>query len=123
MFPDDPDVVFLLFGPPRSGKSSIGNLLLDNENAFSKNKTTRCAVEQATRGGETIRVVDTPPTPIYSDERNRILHDNRETTRSLLLSAPGPRIIIVVVKLEQEPGEVAGCFQFLQTMLGKDAMK
>ena len=68
-------------------------------------------------------MVDTPPTTIYSDERNRILHDNRETTRSLLLSAPGPRIIVVVARLDQEPGEVAGCIQLLQAMLGKDAMK
>ena len=70
-----------------------------------------------------IRVVDTPPTPFYSNASNRILHDNRETTWSLLLSAPGPRIIVVVARLDQEPGEVAGCIQLLQAMLGKDAMK
>ena len=123
---DEPKYVFLLFGPPHSGKSTTGNILLGRK-IFIDYETKKCAAAEATWEGNIsckIRVIDTIATPSdYAPKTDKILEANNEITRSLLLSPVGPRNVVLVVKNSQRPEQVAGCLQFMKIMLGKDALE
>ena len=74
---------------------------------------------EATREGnrpDKIRVIDTKATPDYSSDTDGILEANSEITRSLLLSPIGPRNVVLVVKKDQKPKQVAGCLQFMKIL-------
>ena len=116
--------VFLLFGPPHSGKSTTGNILLGRKIFMENDPTKKCAAAEATlEGNIPIRVIDTKATPDYLSDTYGILEANSEITRSLLLSPFGPRNVMLVVKKGQRPTEVAGCLQFMKILLGRDALE
>ena len=116
--------VFLLFGPSHSGKSATGNILLDRK-IFSENEPTKKCIAERNEAS-TIKVIDTKATPDYKSDQikiKKILADNSEVSRSLLLSPIGPRNAVMVVKKDQEPEQVAGCLQFMNILLGREALE
>ncbi|XP_072043037.1 GTPase IMAP family member 8-like [Amphiura filiformis] len=123
---DNPKYVFLFFGPPRSGKSATGNILLGRQ-IFTEYETKKCVAAEAILDGINegrIRVIDTTATPDYStDTDDDILKNQREITRSLLLAPAGPINIVLVVTRGQKPNQTAGCIQFLKALLGTDGLK
>ncbi|KAK5617044.1 hypothetical protein CRENBAI_016528 [Crenichthys baileyi] len=93
-------LVILLLGESKSGKSSAGNAILSRR-AFHK-KTTRSCKMNATVFGLQIAVVDTPGWLTNSTTPHSV---SKELKRALALCHPGPDAILLVLPISSMFGQ------------------
>ncbi|VDI70638.1 Hypothetical predicted protein [Mytilus galloprovincialis] len=91
---------FVMIGKTGVGKSRVGNTIL-GEKAFlfatdSKSCTKECRLESAQRFGKKIDVVDTPG---VFDTENDLTTTQKEISRCIGMTAPGPHAILFCVPM------------------------
>ncbi|XP_050959232.1 GTPase IMAP family member 9, partial [Labeo rohita] len=114
------DLRLLLLGKTGSGKSATGNTIL-GESIFSENVVTSvCMSKEEAVGQRSITAVDTPGlfNPAVSEED--LMNEIRNCT---LMSAPGPHVILLVIRLDMEiTEEERNIVMWIQNNFGEDAV-
>ena len=78
-----------------------------------------CRSEEGNRDGLDMIVVDTPPIP---DDTNDF-ETEQKISQSILLTAPGPRCVILTVRQDQKPEELERCIRYIRKYFGKGAFR
>lgn len=91
------DLKVILLGGRNSGKSEVGNVLLDREEFVIKERTTWSRRVGEVAGGW-VTVVDTPGWCCDFRVQDTPQLVKREIVRSVSLSTPGPHIFLIVIE-------------------------
>ncbi|XP_031683831.1 GTPase IMAP family member 9-like [Oncorhynchus kisutch] len=91
------DLKVVLLGGRNSGKSEVGNVLLDREEFVIKERTT-CSRRVGEVAGGWVTVVDTPGWWCDFRVQDTPQLVKREIVRSVSLSTPGPHIFLIVIE-------------------------
>lgn len=87
----------VLLGGRNSGKSSVGNLILGNEEFVTRERTS-CCRRLGVVAGQWLTVVDTPGWWCDSSTGNTSKLVKREIISSISLCSPGPHVFLITVK-------------------------
>lgn len=87
----------VLLGGRNSGKSFVGNTILNQEEFVLQERTT-CLKRSAEVQGRNVTVVDTPGWWCDFSARDTPELVRREIRRSISLSLPGPHVFLLVIK-------------------------
>ncbi|KAM7399398.1 hypothetical protein PAMP_018671 [Pampus punctatissimus] len=113
------EIRIILIGKTGNGKSASGNNILNREafiSLFSANAvTSECEKASGSVAGHRIAVIDTPG--IY-DTRYKECEVIRRLKMCISLSAPGPHVFLIVIKLGRFTEEEQKTVQLLQKVFG-----
>ena len=112
-----------MLGGRRSGKSTLCNIIL-NEEVFSTTTTTTTSSSERSLEEIQVLVADTPAIPVVeSSERERGPTEiEREISKGILMTSPGPRLVILVIRFDQPKAEVKECMEYIKKYFGKDEL-
>ncbi|KAJ1168180.1 hypothetical protein NDU88_000129 [Pleurodeles waltl] len=115
----------VLVGKSGVGKSAVGNSILGTGEPFLskaslKSVTKSCDRETRCRGGRLVSVVDTPG---FFDTKLSNPETLREVSKCVVLSAPGPHAILVVIQAGRFTKEEEDTIAIIQDLFGARAAK
>ncbi|XP_051982733.1 ubiquitin carboxyl-terminal hydrolase 47 [Xyrauchen texanus] len=108
----------LLLGPSRSGKSTVGNLILGVNYFLCKHGSKTVTKESTKKTVKNVTVVDTPN--LFSLTQSSW---EKELNRCIELSHPGPNVILWVTKISKFSGHQQGLFHTIKKRLGSGTTK
>ncbi|KAI4891958.1 hypothetical protein NFI96_007348, partial [Prochilodus magdalenae] len=108
----------VLWGHSIVGKSATGNIILGRE-AFRETETTECEIQRGSVDSRNISVIDTPGI------NNRLLTEEhkRELKRCLSLSAPGPHVFLLLIRLRRFTEDERNTVKWIQENMGEEALR
>ncbi|XP_056312064.1 GTPase IMAP family member 8 [Danio aesculapii] len=95
------DLRIILLGGRNSGKSLVGNAIL-NQEEFILHERTTCLKRKAENQGRSVTVVDTPSWWCDFSAQDTPELVKREIKHSVSLSRPGPHVFLLVVKTDSK---------------------
>ncbi|CAF1056533.1 unnamed protein product [Adineta steineri] len=129
--PDNNIIRLILLGKTGHGKSSLGNLLIDEsgeveyfeaDNA-SHSVTKMCAVGRSTCDNKSLIIIDTPgfiDTKCKTEEEKK--QKAKEITKSIQKTLPGPHAFLIVMKLIRFTPEELQAIVEIKKVFGPDLL-
>ncbi|KAI4875623.1 hypothetical protein NFI96_029424, partial [Prochilodus magdalenae] len=109
----------VLLGNAGVGKSATANAVLGRE-AFRETETTECEIQRGRVDSRNISVIDTPglnTTTLSTDQLKT------EIEKCLSLSAPGPHIFLLVIRLRRFTEDQRNTVKWIQENMGEEALR
>ncbi|KAI4899533.1 hypothetical protein NFI96_030798, partial [Prochilodus magdalenae] len=113
------DLRMVLLGNAGVGKSVAGNTILGRE-AFRGTKTTECEIQRGRVDSRNILLIDTPglnTTTLSTDQLKT------EIEKCLSLSAPGPHVFLLVIRLKRFTEDERNTVKWIQENMGEEALR
>uniref|UniRef100_A0A3B4ADJ7 AIG1-type G domain-containing protein n=1 Tax=Periophthalmus magnuspinnatus TaxID=409849 RepID=A0A3B4ADJ7_9GOBI len=119
----DEEIRIVLIGKTGNGKSASGNTLLNRHvflSVFSPGSvTTECEKVRGTVHGRRIAVIDTPGIFDTKYKEYEVVH---KLKTCIAMSAPGPHVFLIVIKLERFTQEGQKSVELIQQVFGARAV-
>ncbi|KAI4902938.1 hypothetical protein NFI96_005136 [Prochilodus magdalenae] len=113
------DLRVVLLGNAGVGKSATANALLGQE-AFRETETTECKIQRGRVDSRNISVIDTPGLNTRTLSTDQL---KTEIEKCLSLSAPGPHIFLLVIRLRTFTEDQRNTVKWIQENMGEEALR